>query len=85
MSRGELTASAYTMLYRGQQREALTIFRMATFLYPDDPGSHRALAEGLFLNGDKNTAIAELDKALELNKDQTQIKAILEQRDKMKK
>lgn len=55
--------------FAGDSAGALTAFRRAVELAPDDPVAHQALAKGLAESGDWAAAEAELARALELEPD----------------
>ena len=74
----ELNGVGYLLLKQGKKKEALKIFQVNAFLFPESANIISSLGEGYFENGDYKKAISILERSLELNKVSSDIKGILE-------
>jgi len=61
---GEFNALGYVLLAANQNTEALNIFRLNTFIYPDMPGVFDSLGEALEKTGNKSAAITAYERVL---------------------
>ena len=73
----ELNSLAHLLLSHGKNEEALKIFQVNYYLYPESPKVLSGLGEGYYRNGDEKNAVSNLEKALEINKDPGMVKEIL--------
>lgn len=74
----ELNSLGYLLLNHGKKKEALRVFQINYFLYPESANVISSLGEGYYENNDLKKAISFLEKALEINKKPDDIKDILE-------
>ena len=68
-SEGELNAAAAVLVGRGLQEEAVQVFRMNAYLYPESASRQLELAKALHQAGNNADAERTLKNALELNDD----------------
>ncbi len=61
---GEFNAFGYVQLAAGEKVEALNVFKLNTFLYPETAGVFDSLGEALAKTGDANGAITAYEKVL---------------------
>ncbi len=73
----ELNSLAHLLLKQGKKEEALKIFQVNYYLYPESPRVISSLGEGYCRTGDQKNAVSNLEKALEINKDPKMVKEIL--------
>jgi len=73
----ELNSLAHLLLKQGKKEEALKIFQVNYYLYPESPRVLSGLGEGYCRTGDQKNAVSNLEKALEINKDPKMVKEIL--------
>ena len=73
----ELNSLAHLLLSQGKKEEALKIFQVNYYLYPESPRVLASLGEGYFKTGDQKNAVSNLERALETNKDPKMVKEIL--------
>jgi tetratricopeptide (TPR) repeat protein len=74
----ELNSLGYLLIKQEKKKEALKIFQINANLYPESSNIISSLGEGYYENGDNKKAITILERALELNKNQQEVKGILE-------
>lgn len=63
----ELNEWAYRMMNKGQIKEALEIFKLNVYLYPDSWNAYDSLGEVLLKDNNKEEAIKMYQKSIELN------------------
>jgi acetyl esterase/lipase/TolA-binding protein len=68
----------YRLIEKGRLRDALEIFRLNTEAYPQSFNTYDSLAEAYMNNGDKELAIQNYKKSLELNPKNTNAVPMLE-------
>lgn len=73
----ELNSAGYVLLKQGYIKEAVTLFRINTSLYPESGNVLSSLGEGYLKNGHADKAITVLENSLVYEKDITVIKEIL--------
>ncbi len=73
----ELNSLAHLLLEQGKKEEALRIFQVNYYLYPESSKVLSGLGEGYCKTGDQKNAVSNLEKALEINKDPKMVKEIL--------
>jgi CubicO group peptidase (beta-lactamase class C family) len=78
-SETDLNDWAYRMLSRGQIKEALELFQLNVYLYPQSWNVYDSCGEALFKNGRKEEAIRMYRKSIELNPRNQGGKRMLEQ------
>jgi tetratricopeptide (TPR) repeat protein len=66
-SEGELSASAFVLLSRGQVQEAVTLYRINANIFPQSSRCYESLAEGYAKVGKPQQAVRALERALELD------------------
>src|SRR5258708_2006000 len=74
----DLNDWGYPMLSRGLKKEALEIFRLTVFIYPQSWNAYDSYGEALLENGKKEEAIQMYQKSVDLNADNQNGKKILE-------
>ena len=74
----ELNSLGHLLLKQGNKKDALRIFQVNYYLYPESADIVSSLGEGYYETGDHKKAVTWLEKSLELNKKPTAIKGILE-------
>lgn len=74
----ELNSLGYLLLNHDKKKEALRVFQINYFLYPESANVISSLGEGYYETNDFKKAISFLEKALEINKKLDDIKGILE-------
>jgi CubicO group peptidase (beta-lactamase class C family) len=67
VSEDRLNNLGYTMLRQNKVAEAIAVFKVNTELYPQSSNVYDSLAEAYMVNGDKQLAITNYKKSLELN------------------
>lgn len=73
----ELNSLGYLLLKQAKKEEALQLFRINYYLYPESANTASSLGEGYLLNGDKKQAVNYLEHSISLNKDQNALQEIL--------
>ena len=73
----EMNSLGYLLLKQGKKKEAVKIFQVNHFLYPESANTASSLGEGYYEFGEYKKAITALEKSLELNKDPKLLKEIL--------
>jgi tetratricopeptide (TPR) repeat protein len=63
----ELNEWGYALLQQERRRQAIEIFKLAVSLYPKSSNTYDSLAEAYQINGDKELAIKNYKRTLELN------------------
>lgn len=76
-SPSELNACGYVLASDGKLKEAVKIFRINTFLFPENSNIWHSFAEGLYRLGEKEKALAILEYGLQINKDPNIVKEYL--------
>jgi tetratricopeptide (TPR) repeat protein len=64
---GELNTLGYELIRKKQFKEAVRIFQLNVEAYPHSSNAYDSLAEGYMDHGDRMQAIANYEKALQLN------------------
>jgi tetratricopeptide (TPR) repeat protein len=67
VSEGDMNAWGYRLLQNNQVREAIEVFKLNVLAYPNSANVYDSLAESYAVHGDKQLAIDNYKKALELN------------------
>ena len=67
IAENRLNTLGYTLLQQKKIAEALAVFKVNVELYPQSFNVYDSLAEGYMINGDKELAILNYKKSLELN------------------
>lgn len=75
-SEADLNGYAYRLMSEKKIDEAIKLFQTNVERHPDSWNAHDSLAEGLAAKGDKQGALAEYNKALQLTKEPAQRKRI---------
>ncbi len=74
----ELNSLGYLLLHQDKKKEALKIFQVNNYLYPESANVISSLGEGYLKNGDTANAVLYLEKSLEQNKDPQAVRDILD-------
>ncbi len=74
----EMNRLGYQLINQNKLKEAIAIFKMNVELYPEAWNVYDSLGEGYMLLGEKELAIKNYEKSLELNPDNTNGVAMLE-------
>lgn len=75
----ELNTLGYTLLQGNRNKDAVKIFELNAREFPNSANVYDSLAEGCMLDGNKELAIANYEKSLELNPENDNAKKMLEQ------
>ncbi len=75
----DLNTLGYSLLKRGKSIESIKVFRLALEIYPRSANLYDSLGEAYMRNGDKNNAIVNYEKSLEINPDNNNAKEKLDQ------
>lgn len=67
------------MLNLNRLNDAVEIFKLNVEMFPKSPNTYDSLAEGYLRNGQKELAIANYQKSLELNPENTNAKKRLDE------
>lgn len=73
-----LNAIGYSFLAEGQPRDAIDVFKLNTQLFSDSPNTYDSLGEALFENGAIADALAQYQKVLTLDPDNSHARAMIE-------
>lgn len=73
----ELNSLGYLLIKQAKKEEALQLFRINYYLYPESANVASSLGEGYLENGDKKQAVNYLEHSITLNKDPNALKEIL--------
>ena len=73
----EINSLAHLLLTQGKNEEALKLFQVNYYLYPESPKVLSGLGEGYYRTGDQKNAVSNLERALETNMDPKMVKEIL--------
>ncbi len=76
-SEAEMNQTGYEYLQSGKIREAIELFRINTIAYPDSWNVYDSFGEALLKDGQKDLAIKNYQKSLEINPDNDNAKKIL--------
>src|SRR5205814_2040897 len=66
-SEGELNRLGYSLLEHGRVADAIDIFQLNTEVYPESSNAYDSLGEAYAAHGDRELAIKNYRKSLELN------------------
>lgn len=66
-SPGQLNLVGYKLLQHGKAKEALAFFKLNAEMYPDQSFAYDSLADGYLANGDREQAIRNFKKSLEID------------------
>lgn len=66
-SEGDLNALGYRLLKKKRAREAIEIFKLNVEAYPQSSNAYDSLAEAYMTNGDREFAIQNFERSLDLN------------------
>jgi 3-oxoadipate enol-lactonase len=75
----EMNALGYQFLQNGKIKDAIELFKLNTVAYPKSGNVYDSLGEAYFKDGQKELAIKNYEKSLELNPDNENAKKILKQ------
>lgn len=73
----ELNSLGYLLIKQAKKEEALQLFRINYYLYPESSNTASSLGEGYLLTGDKKQAVGYLEHSITLNKDPNALQEIL--------
>jgi acetyl esterase/lipase len=73
-----LNSLGYRLIQKGRVREAIEVFKLNTEAYPQSFNTYDSLGEAYMLNGDKELAIENYRRSLELNPKNTNAAPMLE-------
>jgi Tfp pilus assembly protein PilF len=66
-----MNALGYQYLQSGKVSEAIELFKLNVTAYPEAPNTYDSLGEAYMKHGDKDLAIKNYSRSLELNPDNT--------------
>ena len=67
LNESQVNSIGYRLLGKKRNKEAIEMFRMNVEDYPKSPNVYDSLGEAYMINGDKNGAIENYKKSLELD------------------
>ena len=73
----EFNALGYRLMGKGRMKDAIEIFKLNVEMYPQSANVYDSLAEAHMNDGQKELAIKNYKKSLELNPDNTNAKKML--------
>lgn len=76
--RYELNSLGKVLLKQDKKQQALRVFHINYYLFPESPDITRSFGEALIENGEYSRAVRALERTLELNTDPKAVKEILE-------
>jgi glyoxylase-like metal-dependent hydrolase (beta-lactamase superfamily II) len=76
---GELNNLGYHLLWRDHLDDAIEIFRLNIEVYPDNANAYDSMGEAYMTRGDKDLAITNYEKSLELDPSNQNARAMLDQ------
>lgn len=76
-SEHELNSLGYLLIKQSKKEEALQLFRINYYLYPESANAASSLGEGYLLNGENKQAVSYLEHSITLNKDPGTLQEIL--------
>jgi 3-oxoadipate enol-lactonase len=68
-SEAQMNVLGYQYLQSGKPEEAIELFKLNVLAYPESANTYDSLGEAYMINGDKELAIQNYNKSLELNPD----------------
>lgn len=77
VSEGQMNALGYSLLQKKQVNEAIEVFKLNVEAYPQSANAYDSLGEGYLLRGDKEKAIENYQKALDLDPKSENAKEVL--------
>jgi tetratricopeptide (TPR) repeat protein len=80
----ELNQLGYTLLYGGHEQDAITVFQRNVQDYPQSSNAYDSLGEAYMKTGQKDLAIKNYEKSLELNPKNDNGKEMLKKLGEMK-
>ncbi len=78
VSEGQLNQLGYGLLQAGRVDDAVVIFQLNVETFPEASNTYDSLGEAYMVRGDKELAIANYEKSLELNPDNQNAKTVLQ-------
>jgi tetratricopeptide (TPR) repeat protein len=78
VAEGELNARGYRLIARGEIPEAVAVLRLNVEAFPASANTHDSLGEALLAAGDRDQAIVEYRRALEIDPGSRSARAALE-------
>lgn len=74
----ELNSAGYVLLAQKKYKEAITVFRMNAFVYPESANVLSSLGEAYVEAGEKAKAVATLERSVGFSKDPAMLREILQ-------
>ena len=74
---GEMNLLGYRFLQDGKTKDAIELFKLNTISYPNSWNVFDSLGEAYLADGQKDLAIKNYEKSLELNPDNTNAQKVL--------
>ncbi|HSI70329.1 MAG TPA: serine hydrolase [Gillisia sp.] len=78
LKEGEMNQIGYQLLQNGKTKEAIEVFKINVEEFPDSWNTYDSLGEGYMKDGQKENAIANYQKSIEMNPDNENGKQMLE-------
>lgn len=75
----EMNALGYRFLQNGKIKEAIELFKLNTIAYPNSSNTYDSLGEAYLADGQKDLAVKNYEKSLELNPNNTNAQKVLKQ------
>ncbi|OGU61382.1 MAG: hypothetical protein A2V66_16005 [Ignavibacteria bacterium RBG_13_36_8] len=76
---GEMNALGYSSLQTGKIKDAIALFKLNTIAYPNSGNAYDSLGEAYLADGQKELALKNYEKALELNPNNTNAQQVLKE------
>jgi tetratricopeptide (TPR) repeat protein len=75
----EMNALGYKFLQNGKIKDAIELFKLNTIAYPNSSNTYDSLGEAYLADGQKELAIKNYEKSLELNPNNTNAQNVLKE------
>jgi 3-oxoadipate enol-lactonase len=75
----EMNALGYGFLQNGKTKEAIALFKLNTIAYPNSGNTYDSLGEAYLKDGQRELAVQNYERALELNPNNTNAREVLRQ------
>ncbi len=80
----EMNALGYSFLQKGKTKDAIELFKLNTIAYPNSSNTYDSLGEAYLADGQKELAIKNYEKSLELNPNNTNAQKVLKELKRIK-
>ena len=77
LDENEMNSLGYSFLQNGKTKDAIELFKLITIAYPKSSNTYDSLGEAYLADGQKDLAIKNYEKSLELNPNNTNAQKVL--------